>query len=329
VARPSRTVRLTGNGTLDVGAADYTSLNLALGVNSTGQLTQLPSKDALDLLSVSGELGVEVLASRTLVLGITGRVIHRRPLGEVATVVPTTMDTMSAAVPSLIRQTTLGAGPFVLQHVSRITDATLAVPASRTVYDDGTTLSTVSPQLEVRSRFSRAWDVRAAAGFAGSRLSTSAGVVAQWSPVGGIEGNVVWLSRNETAVRLTLGASAEQYVDPILRAAGPRGTALVRLSLLLSPLWACGVEGGFATSLSAKPLPPYPMSTLIIDETLVYASLPIRYRASDEVIVEFGGRWFDRGPHLAAPNFEFHQRQLWFYVTLSGTTRRQPSWRAP
>jgi hypothetical protein len=149
-----------------------------------------------------------------------------------------------------------------------------------------------------------------------------------WGPIGGFEANKVWLSKSETALRLTFGGTAEQYVDPILQVAGPRGSVMARVSLLLSPFWTCGAEAGFATSLSSKPL-QFANSTAILDETLAYASLPVRYRASDELVVEFGGRWLDRAPHLAAPNFAFHQRQLWFYVTLYGTTRRQAPWIAP
>lgn len=327
--RPARPVRLTAGGNLTAGAADYTSLSFLFGT-AAQQQGQRPSDKVTDFLSVSVGAAAEVSVSRTWAVGLDARVTHRRPLGSVETPpppMPGTPATMQQ--PVLLRQTTTAVTPSVLDRVSRLTEASLTAPASYTTYDDGTAVYTASPAVGVRTRLGRQWDVRASAGIGVSHVAPGSAALGdtrtEWGPIGGVESSVAVLSKHDAALRFTLALFAEEYVDPILQIAGPRGNALARISALLSPEWTCAIEGTFSTSLARHPA-TIPNSTLPPDETSASASLPVRYRASDELLVEFGGRWFDRGPHLAAANADFHQRQLWFYVMLTASSRRMPRW---
>jgi hypothetical protein len=45
---------------------------------------------------------------------------------------------------------------------------------------------------------------------------------------------------------------------------------------------------------------------------------------SNNVMLEFGGRWADRSPFFTTPFYGFHQRQLWLYVLLTG--KALPTW---
>ena len=111
----------------------------------------------------------------------------------------------------------------------------------------------------------------------------------------------------------------------------PRGTAYAA-SRSGSRRWTAALQAVFGTNLSGQPLdagPAGPLLAITPDETAASVALPIRHRASDNLILEFGGRWSDRGPHLSASNFAFHQRELWAYVMLTATTRHLPRWTTP
>jgi hypothetical protein len=58
------------------------------------------------------------------------------------------------------------------------------------------------------------------------------------------------------------------------------------------------------------------------DETMVLVEVPIRYRWSTQLDVEFGARYVERAPNLAAADFAWHNRELWAFLTLLTTTSR-------
>jgi hypothetical protein len=191
----------------------------------------------------------------------------------------------------------------------------------------GTSFLIVAPQVGWRTHLSRRYDLRLVAGVAYLRnlgaLPTSRSPT-PLIPVGNAELQGRLYRVNGYATQLTLGLTVDYYVDPILAVAAPRGTASARCNVLFSRDWAGAVEGLFGTNLTARPLPVSSNP----DETVASVGIPIRHRVSENLILEFGARWADRGPHLRARTFAFHQREIWAYLMLTATTRRLPAWTA-
>jgi hypothetical protein len=140
-----------------------------------------------------------------------------------------------------------------------------------------------------------------------------------FTPVAGATWEQRLVSLREWTLTSTVHDSVDYYVDPILAIAAPRDSAAVGVTLFLPPTWWVGLEGNFSTSLSAHSLGD---PTNYPDEVGAGVNVPVRHTLSENLSMEFGGRWSDRTPFFTAPNFGFHQRQLWLYVSLSGTTRR-------
>jgi hypothetical protein len=65
------------------------------------------------------------------------------------------------------------------------------------------------------------------------------------------------------------------------------------------------------------------------DETFISAAVPVRHRVTTHLLMEMGVRYSDRGPHLGADDFKFHQRELWVYLAATATTFPIPAFVNP
>jgi hypothetical protein len=156
------------------------------------------------------------------------------------------------------------------------------------------------------------------------RLVRSSGEVdTGGAPVGGLRLDARILKRDRMMVGTVAEAGVDYFLDPVLATATPRGAARAGLTATVVPDWMAGVGGEFATPIRLSSLPGNP------DETAFALTGWLRRRATDNIILEIGGRWADRGPAFAAPGFRFHQRQNWIYLTLTYTTEARRRWSQP
>lgn len=105
------------------------------------------------------------------------------------------------------------------------------------------------------------------------------------------------------------------YLDPVLGVALPRGQIDANLAIEVNPSWMFEVYVQAATDISRHPLPDSPI------ETFISAGAPLRYRVNRNWLVELGGRYSQRGPHLTAPDFSLGQTELLGYLAVTATTR--------
>jgi hypothetical protein len=167
-------------------------------------------------------------------------------------------------------------------------------------------------------QLSRRQDLRLAAGVAVATALERADASRPWTALAPLA-EVGWtlaepLSRTST---LRGGASGEVlwYLDPVLGVALPRGQIVANLAIELGQAWLIDFNLQAATNLSRQPLVGSPI------ETFVSAGAPVRYRVQRHLLVEFGGRYSERGPHLATPGFSLRQREMLGYLALTATTR--------
>ena len=343
--RATPTTTVTGQAAFSYGQVDYTSLTGALGgqQNTSAQQPTLPP----DLLTATARVNALINLTRIWSLGLGLDVEHRRSVGSL----PAPMDPTQPII-VLPTQTTVRAEPTAAARLSARDDLLLA---SSVAYSniagaqspDGSNTGTVSflvvtPEVGWRARMSghSTFSVLGgvaylrSSGLVGSSMSLASGGGSVQvssprpvSPVGsvGFDGTAIWA--RDLVLRTGLVAAAEYFVDPILQQAQPRATLLDRTALAFGPDWTAGLEASFAVSLTATD-PTGPSiggsTPLAVDTTVAAVSLPVVHRVSQNLFVEVGGRWADRGPNLWASGFAFHQRQLWLYVSLTATTRDVP-----
>jgi hypothetical protein len=316
-ALASRRVTITGTASGSIGKPDYTTLVLALG---TLQGT-LP--DVEEIADVTGTLAVEAQLSRLWLLQVGGQIFYWDWLNA-----PPMMELGSTgaggSLPLATRQTAVSLSPDALQHLTERDDFAYRVTGNYADYSDGAQILTISPTFEWRRRLARRDLLKLSAGVA---YAQSLGVTASTAvrganvfPVGGAHWEGDLARRQRTFVTGAFGASVDYYLDPVLQVAVPRATVTMRLTALVVPDWSVALAGDFATALISTPLPGNP------DETAFNVTVPVRHRISSLLFGEVGLRWGDRGPLLNEPGFAFHQRQLWVYLALTGTTVQAVRW---
>ena len=190
-------------------------------------------------------------------------------------------------------------------------------------YSSGAEILMVTPRARWRLRLSRLDDLRLSVGVTYARDVGSQPLLgprtAALTPVGGVELESRLLRVENATVAVNAGAAVDFFLDPVLGTADPRGAVHAGV-LLGSANWIASARSDFATVLRTTPLPTNP------DETVVSASLSGRHRINDNFYAELGGRWANRAPAFASPDFVFRQRQIWGYFMLVGTTRALGRW---
>lgn len=299
-----------------------------------GGTAVVPAQAALpsvaELVSVSAGAGSEVDVSRNWRLGTKAEVGYRAPTASAwarwpSTPPPTPPDAVpgSATIPVLSRQTSVLAEPSATVRITRLDELVLTTPLSQRWYQDGTDVFTLTPQLAWQTRLSRTGGLRLAGGAAYARFHgppSSLGSGSVTRPVGSADVSGILTRLSGVTMQGQAELAVDYFVDPVLGALGSRASTSARLVLLFEPDWSAGIEGAFSSDLRRQPL----TNNGPLDETVASASLPVRYRASENLMIEFGGRWSDRAPLLWAQDAHFHQRQLWAYCVLTWTTRSTP-----
>jgi len=309
----SRHWQLTGLAQASVGEADYTSLpSIFVGPQGT-----LPN--VVDIFVLTAGLGLVGDPGERWHFEIAGDAERRDTLGDspAASMAPANGAILTLPQQSMVRGTTsLGMRP------TRVDLVGLGLVAGYAKYDSypvvGVSLFTVAPEAFWRTFVSRQTEIRTAAGIS---ISHRAGqpltpVAAQepWTigPTFTALVNSHWARFEGQRLDISGGIRGESFLDPVLAVVTPRVVAELQVWWRAPPHWEAGVNGSFLTSMRSQPLPTNP------DETAFYVTFPVRYRVSPYWAWEWGLRWGDRAPHWNAPDFAFHQRQLWFYVSILG-----------
>ena len=338
-ARPSRTTELTAHGYGSYGEPDYLILSQILS-SSQGMLPQGGGASAVPVVvgvtSLSADVGLRSDVSRRVRFLADANLTYIRPqlASPAQSQMMMTQMMMTSAVPtptaltSTSRTGVLGAG----YRVTPVDELGVGVSATYATYSDEVNLFVINPALWWRGRRSQSTELRLTLGLGESRafgpsMAFPHGEVVSLSPTGSVEGS--WHTRvgEDDGLVATFKLAVDQFVDPVLGIAYPRGLVAGQLLFVFTADWSAGLQGDFAASLSAPPAatPGIPAN---IDETVFSVALPIRHRASRQLMVEFGGRWSERAPNFEAADFSFHARQLWAYVTLTASTIDTPPWPA-
>jgi hypothetical protein len=328
--RPSKRSRWQLSLRGSYGEEDYISLTQQFAKQPT-----LPA--AMTMVTVNALADGLWRESRRTTMTLLLEGIHRQSLnsqtvasGDGTTTTPTT------TVPVLPTQTLVTVRPGVRYALSRrstlealvgLTETDIqgiqltASPAARV------NVFTVQPQVGLLEDLSRRHQMRAFVGLTYAAVLVNPDKSRDWRPwtplVRADLTSLLWRIR-ASAVRSTLGASTMWYADPVLAAAVLRGMAEARLDAQLGPRWSIGARGAFTTDFG-KPLPPYSPGGVSPDETIVQVEVPVRYRWTGQIGLEFGGRYAERAPSLAASDFGWRNRELWAFLTLVTTTRRSPT----
>lgn len=114
---------------------------------------------------------------------------------------------------------------------------------------------------------------------------------------------------------LQVQLGVQGYADPVIQDVIPRAVASLGLAFQLPPDWSLGLIGSFYTPIAGPR--PGAASSQFFTETLLEGRLPITYRVSTELSVEFGGRFLLRGPRFSDPAFRFGSAEGQGYVAIA------------
>jgi hypothetical protein len=185
---------------------------------------------------------------------------------------------------------------------------------------------TVQPQVGLIEDLNRRHQLRAFVGLTYAAVLINPDRSRPWLPLTPLLraelDSFLWRTR-ASVVRSTLGASTAWFADPVLGAAVLRGTAEARVEATFGRQWSAGARALFTTDLG-KPLAPAVPGGISPDETIVQLEVPVQYRWTDQLALEFGARFAERAPNLSATDFRWRNRELWAFLNVLATTRRPP-----
>jgi hypothetical protein len=321
--RPSSTTDVTARGFGSYGQADYSILPQLIGT-AQGALPPVQK-----IVTASGNVGVQESVSRRLRLTLAGEVMYFRVLGDAPT------QNATAMAPALPRQSAFDATPGAIYAVTRNDDIWLTATALYGRYANQVGIESITPLLTWRGRKQSGDELRLSLGVSyardvGANSIINGGSALLPTATGEIQHSL--LVQDAYGLSAHLRLAAEQYVDPILLTTGPRFLASGQLTLTEAPGWSVALQGDFSAStatvtLTPPVLPPAGAAPVAPnlprgpDQTAFSVRVPVRRRFSRNCWLEVGGFYGDRGPSLTAPNFQFHQRQLWAYFGLTITTQ--------
>ncbi len=256
--------------------------------------------------------------------------LHRRSLDS------STVGTSNTTAPALPTQTLVTATPGVRFALSRrsnlealaglaetdIQGIRLATPFAGTRAN----IFTVQPQVGLIEDLSRRHQLRAFVGLTYAAVLINPDKSRPWLPLTPLLraelDSFLWRTR-ASSVHSTFGASTAWFADPVLGAAVQRGTAEARIDATFGRQWSAGARALFTTDLG-KPLAPAVPGDISPDETIGQVEVPVLYRWSDQLVLEFGARFAERAPNLSATDFRWRNRELWAFLNVLTTTRRPP-----
>jgi hypothetical protein len=309
------------------GSADYTFLPVIFGTTQAALVT-VPR-----IFSATLAGDAQWQATRRLTPGIAVNATHNEPLGPPQVISGTSGMTTTYNLPhytsatmspdmrlrlSPVAEGSLGS-VFTYEHVSGLNQAFLTPTGGVTAGNQVLSLAIVAPTLATTLHTSRLTSLQLKLGVAFTHFFSGAAASPDAvTPNGGVDVRSTVFTSRQTALDLSGTAAVDYYVDPVLAIAAPRASAAASSQLRFATDWTIALQGTFSTSLSAHASPAFSQS--YPDLVSASLSLPIRHPLSEHAVLEFGGRWADRSPFFTAPNFGFHQRQLWVYVLLTGTS---------
>ncbi len=328
-AKLSPRVTFQTDATGSVGSPDYTALPLVLGTVQ-GALPPIAN-----LASGTAAARVKFQTTRRWELDLAGTVFHWQFLNAPDSTSTVAGQTSSAGQTLVTGQTFVTVQPGALFTLTPRDGVGLDASIGEASYSNGVEFLVVTPAVTWRRHISPLDRLRLSLGVTYARsLATPPGAMTPFgssgstaAPIGSLDLTSQLFRREGITVLSNLTGGVDLYVDPILGIALPRGEAGAGLTAIAIPLWTITLRGDFATALKDPPLqaavvgqpPPIPL-----DETAFSVSLSGRRRVSENMFLEVGGLWADRGPVLSTPDFSFHQRQLWVHVSLTVTTRPIP-----
>ncbi len=335
IARPSPRTRWRLNFRGSYGEEDYTSLSQRFVAQPS-----LPAALTVFLANATGEASWRASRRTDLTLQLLG--IYRRTVDTQTAL--TTSDGDRAPIFVFPPQATVSVAPGVRHLLSRRTTLEASVPVMDT--DIGATTQgavavgelnvfSVQPQAGIRQRLTTNHQLHLAAGVAYAVALRRSDYTQSWPPLlplAQIDLTSYFRRSHEVEWRSTVGAATQAFADPVLGVEVLRGTAQARVDAEIGGNWGVGALVVFATNVTG-PLRPVGgqmgPGVLAPDETIISAELPFHYRWPNQLLVEMGGRFAQRGPHLRSPNFAWREtsRELWLFVSLSTLTKvaRRPS----
>lgn len=301
------------------GEEDYTSLLRQFGAKQP----QLPP--ALSMFTVNALGDGSWRASRRTTLFLFASGTYRQSLDDLPSTSSDTPGTPALPTQSLVvlapaaryaldRRTSLevraGIGDIDIEGIRRDNSASERV-----------NILTLQPQVGLIRDLARAQQLRLFAGLTYAVVLSSSDDSRDWHTLTplfrGDLSSLLWRSP-VASVRSLLGLEAAWQADPMLGLAVWRATTFANLDAQLGPRWGASVRASFTTDLNS----PVSVGGEPVDETIVEVEVPFRYRWSSQLVVEMGGRYSERAPNLFADEFAWHYRELWAFVTLTGTSHR-------
>ena len=328
IERPSRRGNFQLNLRGSFGEEDYTSLTQLLP-----NQPQLPT--ALTLLTLNATGQGSWRASRRTTLTWLAGALHRRTQDTQTVTVQDVATGLNTTItgPALPTQTLVTATPGLRYTLDRRTslegrltlgEADFQGIQLGTSSDARVNVLTVQPQIGVVDDLSRSHRLRAFAGltYAAVLIKPNTGREwLPWTPLLRADLDSLLSRSRASTVRSTLAAEVAWFADPVLGAAVLRGTTQVRLDAELGRRWIVGARATFTSDLS-KPLVPPVAGGVSPDETVAQLDVPLRYRHSSHLNIEFGARYAERAPNLRASGFAWRNREVWAFFTLFTTTRQ-------
>jgi hypothetical protein len=328
------------------GEEDYTSLLRQFGANQP----TLPAALSMFTVNALGDGSWRTSRRTTLSLVVSGT--YRRalddipavgatpPAGPLGTRRRTVSDIPNAgsttlATPFLPPQTLVMVTPAVRYSLDRRTSLEIAAGIGDTDISrlgvsasERVNILTFQPQVGLIRDLARAQQLRLFAGLTYALVLSNSSDNRDWrtlTPVlRGDLASVLWRTP-ASSLRSLLGLEAAWYADPVLGFAVWRTIGFANVEAQLGPRWGAALRASFTTDLNG----PVSVGDTPLDETIAQVDLPFRYRWSSQLVVETGVRYSERAPNLFADRFAWHYRELWAFVTLSGTTHRTRTRAAP
>ena len=129
-------------------------------------------------------------------------------------------------------------------------------------------------------------------------------------------------SRSGAVWRSTLSTGTMWYADPMLGVAVWRGFLQGTINTEIGRAWAAGARVAFGTDLTRLPPSAFLVGGLVPDETVLSFDLPVRYRASNRLLAEFGASFTERGSYLDSHfGWRRNSRELWLFLNLNAVTK--------
>lgn len=338
IARPSLRTRWRLDLRGSYGEEDYSSLSQQFVTQPT-----LPPALTVFLANANGEAFWRASRRTDLTVQLLG--IYRR---TVDTQTPLQASGVTSA-PTFVfpPQTTVSVAPGVRHVLSRQTTIEASVPVMDTDIGANTqgavaigaiNILTVQPQFGIRERLTPNHQLHLAVGVAYAVALRHSAETQSWPPLlplAQIDLASSLRRSHDMEWRSTIGAAVNAFADPVLGVEVLRGTAQARIDTQVGEHWGVGALALFATDINGplRPLGSQPgqgPSVLAPDETVLSAEIPFHYRWANQFLVELGGRFVQRAPHLRSPDFAWREtsREMWIFLSLSTITPtmgRRPS----